>query len=426
MKQTRAFFNRFSIGVTALWLLLFALLPNIGLLVVTVLTRGEQDFVLPQFTLDNYLRLLDPTFLKILWESLWLAFMSTLACLLVGYPFAYRIARASAKMKPWLLLLVIIPFWTNSLIRTYALILILKANGLISTLLVWLGVTEQPVSFMYGDFAVFMGILYTFLPFMVLPLYASIEKLDSRLLDAARDLGASGFQSFWHVTFPLTLPGIIAFTHDLETGERRSTVKQDAVDILRVVDSLDNIHIYNRAIGPQDVPSESASMHNAEVAFCYTSKPMHLVSGSPFQTKKMIKMAEIAAGGKEELKRRPRTAFNHTTISPLRISHEACENAMIVAEAGLPNHILVMVQQGATSPISYAGSVAVHNADFLAFNTLLQCVNRGNPTLYGASACVMDMKKGLSLVAAPEVFVLNAAMARMSKYYNIPSYIAGG
>ncbi len=153
---------------------------------------------------------------------------------------------------------------------------------------------------------------------------------------------------------------------------------------------------------------------------------MHLVSGSPFQTKKMIKMAEIAAGGKEELKRRPRTAFNHTTISPLRISHEACENAMIVAEAGLPNHILVMVQQGATSPISYAGSVAVHNADFLAFNTLLQCVNRGNPTLYGASACVMDMKKGLSLVAAPEVFVLNAAMARMSKYYNIPSYIAGG
>ena len=87
MKQTRAFFNRFSIGVTALWLLLFALLPNIGLLVVTVLTRGEQDFVLPQFTLDNYLRLLDPTFLKILWESLWLAFMSTLACLLVENTF---------------------------------------------------------------------------------------------------------------------------------------------------------------------------------------------------------------------------------------------------------------------------------------------------------------------------------------------------
>ena len=211
MKQTRAFFNRFSIGVTALWLLLFALLPNIGLLVVTVLTRGEQDFVLPQFTLDNYLRLLDPTFLKILWESLWLAFMSTLACLLVGYPFGYCMARAPRKWKALLMMLVIIPFWTSALVRIYGWKILLQANGpLISKLLVWLGVTEQPVSFMYGDFAVFMGILYTFLPFMVLPLYASIEKLDSRLLDAARDLGASGFQSFWHVTFPLTLPGIIA------------------------------------------------------------------------------------------------------------------------------------------------------------------------------------------------------------------------
>lgn len=110
MKQTRALFNRFSIGVTALWLLLSALLPSIGLLVMTVLTRDEQDFVLPQFTLDNYLRPLDPTFLRILWESLWLASMSTLACLLVDYPFAYRIVRASAEMKPWLLLLVITPF----------------------------------------------------------------------------------------------------------------------------------------------------------------------------------------------------------------------------------------------------------------------------------------------------------------------------
>ncbi len=214
--------------------------------------------------------------------------------------------------------------------------------------------------------------------------------------------------------------------YDLKTRKRRATVKQDAVDIVRIVDSLDNIHIYNRAIGPQDVPTESASMHNAEVALCYTSKPMHLVSGTPFQTKKMIEMAKVAAGGEQGHRFRPRHAFNHTTISPLRIASEACENAMLVAEAGMPNHILVMVQQGATSPVSFAGSIAVNNSDFLAFNTLLQCVNKGNPTFYGASACVMEMRRGLSLVAAPEVFTLNAAMARMSKYYNIPSYIAGG
>lgn len=193
-----------------LWLTVFALLPNLGLLVVTVLTRGEQDFVLPVFTLANYARLLDPVFLSILWNSLWLAAASTIVCLLVGYPFAYGIARASARLKPWLLLLVIIPFWTNSLIRTYALILILKSNGIISSLLMTLGITSRPISLMYGDFAVFLGILYTFLPFMILPLYASIEKLDSRLLDAARDLGASAGRAFWHVTLPLTLPGIVA------------------------------------------------------------------------------------------------------------------------------------------------------------------------------------------------------------------------
>lgn len=216
------------------------------------------------------------------------------------------------------------------------------------------------------------------------------------------------------------------FTYDLETRQRRSTTKQDAVNITRVVDALENIHIYNRAVGPQDVPPESLTMHNAEVALSYTSKPMHLVAGSPFQTKKIIEMAKIAAGGDEQHKNRPRHAFNHTTISPLRISSEACDNAMLVAEAEMPNHILVMVQQGATSPVSFAGSVAVNNSDFLAFNTLLQCVKKGNPTFYGASACVMEMRRGLSLVAAPEVFTLNAAMARMSKYYNIPSYIAGG
>ena len=188
---------------------LLVALPLIYVLCTSLVTGGKFQFGMP-LTLANYKALLREDYLKVFANSLQLAFFTTVISLLVGYPFGYCMARAPRKWKALLMMLVIIPFWTNSLIRTYALILILKANGLISTLLVWLGVTEQPVSFMYGDFAVFMGILYTFLPFMVLPLYASIEKLDSRLLDAARDLGASGFQSFWHVTFPLTLPGIIA------------------------------------------------------------------------------------------------------------------------------------------------------------------------------------------------------------------------
>ncbi len=208
--KTHNFLRSISIGSTTLWLALFALLPNVGLLVITVLERGVTEFVLPKFTLDNYVRLFDPRYSGILWESFWIALASTAMCLLVAYPCAFSMARAPAKIRPWLLLLVIIPFWTNSLIRTYALIAILKANGLLSSLFMFLGLTAEPVSFMYSNFAVFTGIVYTFLPFMILPLYASIEKLDPRYAEAARDLGAGPVRTFWHITLPLTLPGIIA------------------------------------------------------------------------------------------------------------------------------------------------------------------------------------------------------------------------
>ncbi len=204
------FLRTLSISVTALWLGIFALLPNIGLLVITLLKRGENDFVSPVFTWENYLNLFDPKYLTILWESFWIALVSTITCLLLAYPFATAMARAKEKTKPWLLLLIIIPFWTNSLIRTYALIAILKANGIISSLLMWLGLTTEPISLMYGSFATFCGMVYTFLPFMILPLYASIEKLDGRYAEAARDLGASPLRTFWHITLPLTLPGIVA------------------------------------------------------------------------------------------------------------------------------------------------------------------------------------------------------------------------
>lgn len=203
-------FYRAVILVTSLWIVLFALAPNVILLVVAFLTRGEENFVRPVFTLANYARLFDPTFLTILWDSIWLALVATLICLVVGYPFAYLVATCRQKIRPLLLLLVIIPFWTSSLIRTYALILILKSRGLISELLLFLGVTQTPASFMYNNFAVFVGLTYTLLPFMILPLYASIEKLDHRLLDAAKDLGASPWQAFWQIAVPLTLPGIIA------------------------------------------------------------------------------------------------------------------------------------------------------------------------------------------------------------------------
>jgi spermidine/putrescine transport system permease protein len=203
-------FRRFSISSVWLWIGVFALIPNLALFLVSFLDRGEVDYFIPAFTSGNYLRLLDPAFVNIFLRSMYLAGVSTLSCLLIGYPFAYLMAGANKRIRPWLMLLVVIPFWTNSLIRTYALVIILKNQGLINKLMLLLGFADGSFSLMYNDIAVFIGLTYTLLPFMILPLYASIEKLDRRLLDAAQDLGASPLRRFWHVTLPLTLPGIVA------------------------------------------------------------------------------------------------------------------------------------------------------------------------------------------------------------------------
>ncbi len=208
--QGSTLFRRISISATWLWLGAFALLPGIALLLVSFLDKGETDFFIPLLTLNNYQELAGPVFLKVLWDSVSLAVLSTLLCLALGYPFAYRLAKASTKWRPWLLLLVIIPFWTNSLIRAYALILIIGAQGMVNKALLALGIIDAPLEMMYTNFAVFLGLSYTFLPFMVLPLYASIEKQDPRLVDAAKDLGAGSLRAFWHITLPLTLPGIVA------------------------------------------------------------------------------------------------------------------------------------------------------------------------------------------------------------------------
>jgi spermidine/putrescine transport system permease protein len=203
-----SFFRSFSIGITWAWLAAFAVIPNLALIMVALLDRSKDSFFIPKFTLDNFARLFSPEFATVLWDSVVLAGLSTVFCLLLGYPFAYIIARAPRKTRPWLLLLVIIPFWTNSLIRTYALILILGAQGMINKLLALLGIS--PLTLIFNEFAVFVGLTYTLLPFMILPLYASIEKLEPRLLDAARDLGATPRRAFWHITLPLTMPGIAA------------------------------------------------------------------------------------------------------------------------------------------------------------------------------------------------------------------------
>jgi len=184
--------------------------PTLMIAVVSVLQRDARTFVTPAFSLESYMALADPVYLKIFGKSFAYAAMTTLLCLLVGFPFAFFLARTRKRWQKPLLLLVIIPFWTSSLIRTYALIIILKANGIINTWLRAAGIIKLPLEILYTDIAVYIGLVYTLLPFMILPLYASLEKLDFRLVEAAFDLGARPVQVFTRIILPLSLPGIMA------------------------------------------------------------------------------------------------------------------------------------------------------------------------------------------------------------------------
>ncbi|TJY41566.1 ABC transporter permease [Cohnella pontilimi] len=212
MRRPPDFARWWTLSPVTVWMIVLFLLPLILVLAVSFMSRNIFGGIEYTFSLDNYIRYFDPLYLKILWVSCQLAFLTTVFCLLIGYPFAYIIARSPAKYRNVLLLFVIVPFWTNSLIRTYAWIILLRTEGVINTILLHIGIIDKPLTMLYNDTAVLIGLVYTMLPFMILPLYASIEKLDKALLEAASDLGARPRQTFWKVTLPLTAPGIMAGT----------------------------------------------------------------------------------------------------------------------------------------------------------------------------------------------------------------------
>jgi spermidine/putrescine transport system permease protein len=206
----KSLFKTLTIGLTGAWLGFFVLIPNVMILVTSFLQRDEAAFVRMDFTLENYRRILDPVYLQVFGHSAAMAIVATLVCLVLGYPFSYALARTRLRLRHLLLLLVIIPFWTNSLIRTYAIRSLLATQGVVNQFLLFTGVIEEPFRILYSGAAVTTGLVYILFPFMVLPLFAVIEKLDPRLLEAAADLGACRFQTFVRVIIPLTMPGIIA------------------------------------------------------------------------------------------------------------------------------------------------------------------------------------------------------------------------
>jgi spermidine/putrescine transport system permease protein len=203
-------FKRLAILLTLGWLGLFVLLPHLLVVLTSLLTADTGHLAVYPFTLESYLRLWAPIYAGVFWQSLWLSGVTTLICLLLGYPFAYLVARMSPGWRNFLLFMMVVPFWTNSLIRTYAIKLILGNKGLVNTLLLASGLVERPVQLLYTEFAVIFGLVYILLPFLVLPLIASFDKLDKTLLEAAHDLGANRWQRFIHVVLPLTLPGVVA------------------------------------------------------------------------------------------------------------------------------------------------------------------------------------------------------------------------
>jgi len=192
-----------------LWLMLFFAIPLAILVGYSIMHRGTYGGVAPGFTLEHYRRFGDPIYLSVAFRTLWIALATTGLCLLLGYPVAYLIARAG-RWRHALLFLVILPFWTSFLVRTYAMIVLLRSGGVINSVLMGLGLTGAPLDLLYTPGAVLAGLVYGYLPFMILPIYASLERLDLDLLDAAEVLGARAWSRFRRVTFPLSLPGVAA------------------------------------------------------------------------------------------------------------------------------------------------------------------------------------------------------------------------
>lgn len=208
--KTSQLFRSSLLAIIFIWLGVLAFAPMLLVLITSFLSHSDQHLVQFDFTLKNYTALGEYVYYRILWQSLSLAFWVTIICLIIGYPCAYFISQLPSRIKSLALLLVILPFWTSSLIRTYAIMAILKTKGLVNSLLLALGIIHQPLQILYTNTAVLIGCVYDLLPFMVLPLYSNISKMDDRLIEAARDLGASRLRLLYRIILPLTLPGIIA------------------------------------------------------------------------------------------------------------------------------------------------------------------------------------------------------------------------
>jgi spermidine/putrescine transport system permease protein len=203
-------FRRLVIILTLGWMAIMVVVPHFLVLLTSFFTPDSQHLAVWPLTLDGYSKVFQAIYLDVFLSSLWLSAVATLICLLLGFPFAFILSKFSPTTRNILLVVMMLPFWTNSLIRTYAIKIILGKKGLINTGLLGAGIIDEPLNMLYTDFAVIFGLVYILLPFMVLPLVSSFDKLSAELIEAAKDLQASAWQRLRYIYIPLTSPGIVA------------------------------------------------------------------------------------------------------------------------------------------------------------------------------------------------------------------------
>lgn len=208
--MAKRFAQLFMCGPITIWSLIFIYAPVILLLIMSFMTKGPLGVIQYQFTLDNYKAMLDPVYFSVIKESVVIAFFTTVLSILMGYPLAYFMASQKAKVSGVLMVLMMLPFWTNELVIVYSFVILLNNSGIVNTLLGSVGLIKEPLNLLYNNFAVIVGMIYMLMPFAVLPMYSSIEKLDKGLIEASKDLGAGPVKTFFKVTLPLTSPGIFA------------------------------------------------------------------------------------------------------------------------------------------------------------------------------------------------------------------------
>ncbi|MBM6829788.1 ABC transporter permease subunit [Anaerotignum lactatifermentans] len=197
-------------GPVSVWMILFVTIPMLYVIFISFMSRGVFGDVVYEFSMESYQTILDPTYFQVILKSLKAAGMTTVLCLLIGYPFAYIIARKPKDVAAKMITLLMIPFWTNSLMRLNSWLLLFQTSGPVNNFLVNTGIVDKPISFIYTDELVLIGLITNMLPFAVLPMYSTIEKLEKSMLEASADLGANPRTTFCRITLPITFPGIFS------------------------------------------------------------------------------------------------------------------------------------------------------------------------------------------------------------------------